>query len=98
DLMLALPAERAVEDLAAVAGTALSVFGHAFANRCNGVKVENSTRAPGRKRGGAGFRGYSPRPVTLVRSRPIRRAGWTRRDGVRAPGRPGRIHARPRHS
>src|SRR5690606_25544736 len=36
DLVLALPAERAVEDLAAVAGTALSVFGHAFANRCFG--------------------------------------------------------------
>src|SRR5690606_13427126 len=29
DLVLALPAERAVEDLGAVAGTALTVFGHA---------------------------------------------------------------------
>src|SRR3546814_5487566 len=29
-LVLALPAKRAIQDLAAVAGTALSVFGHAF--------------------------------------------------------------------
>ena len=30
DLVLALPAERAVEDLAAVAAAALAVFGHAW--------------------------------------------------------------------
>src|SRR5690606_41105710 len=45
DLMLALRAERAVEDLAAVAGTGLSIFGHAFANRCFGGS--GSRIAPG---------------------------------------------------
>src|SRR5690606_14771799 len=34
DLVLALPAERAVEDLAAVAGSALSVFGHSPVTCC----------------------------------------------------------------
>src|SRR5688500_15741964 len=34
DLVLALPAEGAVQDLVAVAGTALSVFGHATGTNC----------------------------------------------------------------
>src|SRR5690606_28312489 len=34
DFVLALPAERAIQDLAAVAGTALSIFGHALGRSC----------------------------------------------------------------
>src|SRR5690606_18438304 len=37
DLVLALPAEGAVQDLAAVAGTALGVFAHALLTRWNGA-------------------------------------------------------------
>src|SRR5690606_36597325 len=49
DLMLALPAERAVEDLVAVAGTALAVFGHEWIWLADAVTVREEHSARGRK-------------------------------------------------
>src|SRR5690606_31054117 len=84
DLVLALPAERAVEDLAAVAGTALSVFGHAFANRCIGGE-SGSRIAPGPRAASAGGSETPEGATDRRRARwPPVQAGWMDSSGRRS--------------
>src|SRR5690606_3457345 len=95
DLVLALPAERAAEALAAVAGTARSVFGHAFADRSlRGGSARESHPRPGpqarpgprasRGRGAAPGGGASPVQAGWMDSSGRRSSTWSTRPYSRA--------------
>src|SRR5690606_38216363 len=105
DLVLALPAERAVQDLAAV-GSALTVFAHFPAYLLQPHwRPENSTavRTPDRT-GCTGWNSFRIRRLRPVRGRfracpaALSRPGWCPRAGARAPRPRGRTRARPGRS